>query len=78
MLRNIRRFLDAPADARTKINDAFVANELSRSRALFDRTESRPLTEEQRRAVVLNDRRNLVAAAADSGKTSIIGQAGGS
>ena len=72
MLRDIRRFLDAPEDARLKANETYVAGELRRSRQLFDRIESRPLTEEQRRAVVLDDRRNLVVAAAGSGKTSVI------
>ena len=72
MLKDIRAFLEAPADAGTKANEAFVANEMARSRAWFDRIESRPLTEEQRRAVVVDERRNLVVAAAGSGKTSVI------
>ena len=72
MLRDILSFLEAPDDARTKANRAFIANELVRSRALFDRIEARPLTEEQRKAVVIDERRNLVIAAAGSGKTSVI------
>ena len=52
--------------------EAFVANELIRSRDLFDRIEARPLTDEQRRTVVVDERRNLVVAAAGSGKTSVI------
>ena len=72
MLGEILAFLDAPEDARAKANEAFVANELARSRDLFDRIEARPLTEEQRKAVVVDERRNLVVAAAGSGKTSVI------
>ncbi len=72
MLKEIVEFLHAPEDARAKANEAFVANELVRSRALFDRIEARPLTEEQRKAVVVDERRNLVVAAAGSGKTSLI------
>ena len=72
MLKEIVKFLHAPEDARAKANEAFVANELVRSRALFDRIEARPLTEEQRKAVVVDERRNLVVAAAGSGKTSVI------
>ena len=72
MLRDILAFLEAPEDARVNANEAFVANELARSRALFDRIEARPLTEEQRRAVVVDASRNLVVAAAGSGKTSVI------
>ncbi len=72
MLLDIVKFLEAPADARTKANETFVVNELARSREFFDRIEARPLTEEQRRAVVIDERRNLVVAAAGSGKTSVI------
>ena len=72
MLRGILKFLEAPDGARSKANETFVANELVRSRALFDRIEARPLTDEQRKAVVVDERRNLVVAAAGSGKTSVI------
>ena len=72
MLRGILEFLEAPDDARSKANETFVANELVRSRDLFDRIEARPLTDEQRKAVVVDERCNLVVAAAGSGKTSVI------
>ena len=72
MLRDILEFLEAPGDAKVKANEAYVVNELARSRELFDRIEARPLTEEQRWAVVIDERRNLVVAAAGSGKTSVI------
>ena len=72
MLKEIVEFLQAPEDARAKANEAFVANELVRSRGFFDRIEAQPLTDEQRKAVVVDERRNLVVAAAGSGKTSVI------
>ena len=72
MLRGILEFLEAPDGARSRANETFVANELVRSRALFDRIEARPLTDEQRKAVVVDERSNLVVAAAGSGKTSVI------
>ena len=72
MLRGILEFLEAPDEARSRANETFVANELVRSRNLFDRIEARPLTDEQRKAVVVDERRNLVVAAAGSGKTSVI------
>ena len=71
-LRDIQALLEAPEDVRSRANEAFVATELARSRALFDRIEAMPLTEEQRKAVVIDEERNLVIAAAGSGKTSVI------
>ena len=57
---------------RRQVNEAFVVNELVRSKRFFDGVEARPLTDEQRRAVVVDEDRNLVVAAAGSGKTSVI------
>ena len=71
-LRTILGFLKDSDRLRTKANSAFVANELTRLREFFDRIEARPLTDEQRRAVVVDEDRNLVVAAAGSGKTSVI------
>ena len=72
IVRHVLAFLESPGDARAKANDAFVTNELLRSRDLLDRIETWPLTEDQRRAVVLDEHRNLVVAPAGSGKTSVI------
>ena len=72
MLRDTLAFLEAPEEARTKANDTYIANELIRSRKLLDTIEARPLTEEQRKAVVIDERHNLVIASAGSGKTSVI------
>ena len=72
MLQAAQDFLINPKGRRAKANDTFVVNELARSKELFDRIESRPLTDEQRRAVVIDEDRNLVVAAAGSGKTSVI------
>ena len=72
MLKAILNFLEDPDRLRTEANAAFIANELNRSQELFDRIEARPLTEEQRKAVIVDEDRNLVIAAAGSGKTSVI------
>ena len=72
MLKTIRDFLKDPDGHRARANKAFVVNELVRSREFFDRIEARPLTDEQRRAVVVDEDCNLVVAAAGSGKTSVI------
>ena len=72
MLRDVLAFLDAPADARDAANRAYLDGELARCRDFLDRIEARPLTQEQRKAVTVDERRNLVVAAAGSGKTSVI------
>ena len=72
MLKTTRVFLTDPKGRRAKANTIFVVDELNRSKELFDKIESRPLTDEQRRAVVVDEDRNLVVAAAGSGKTSVI------
>ena len=72
MLKTIRDLVTDPEPFRARANKAFVENELSRSREFLDRVEARPFTDEQRRAVVVDEDRNLVVAAAGSGKTSVI------
>lgn len=75
MLATIRRFLsesDKGDDLREKANEAFVENELIRSRKFFDELQKHPLTDEQRRAIVRDEDANLVVAAAGSGKTSVM------
>ena len=72
MLKAIQDFLKDPEACRVRANDTFVVNELVRSRKFFDRIEARPLTDGQRRAVVVDEDHNLVVAAAGSGKTSVM------
>ena len=72
MLKTIRDFAKDPDTLRSRANKAFVEQELRRSRTFLDRVEVHPLTDEQRRAVVVNEDRNMVIAPAGSGKTSVI------
>ena len=72
ILKIIQDFLNDSESHRARANNTFVVNEQARSRELFDRIEARPLTDEQRRAVVVDEDRNLVVADAGSGKTSVI------
>ena len=72
MLNAIQGFLRSPEAHRRQANEAFVVNELARSKEFLDKVEARPLTDEQRRAVVVDEDRNLAVAAAGSGKTSVI------
>lgn len=53
-----------------RFNRQHVERELIECKDLFDRVESKPLTEEQARAVVCFDNRVQVVASAGSGKTS--------
>ena len=71
-LKRIQKFLADPDAVRGQANEQFVEAELERSRQFLDTVEARPLTSEQRRAVCVDDDRNLVVAAAGSGKTSVM------
>ena len=53
-------------------NETILASERLRHAAFFDTVESRPLTDEQIRAVVCMDNRVHVIASAGSGKTSVM------
>ncbi|HDX0899479.1 TPA: UvrD-helicase domain-containing protein [Stenotrophomonas maltophilia] len=61
--------LDWPA-AWAEANEAMTLRELVLARGFLGRVESKPLTEEQARAVICFDNRVQVVAAAGSGKTS--------
>jgi DNA helicase-4 len=68
----LERLVGAPDRVLAQRNEAFVDGELTRRKALFDTVESRPLTDEQRRAAVILEDRNLLVASAGSGKTSTV------
>lgn len=59
------------------LNHAFVKQQVSQYRTFFDQVESNPLTEQQRKACVIDEQHNLILAGAGTGKTStMIGRAG--
>lgn len=59
------------------LNQAFIQQQNSRYQAFFDQVETNPLTEQQRKACVIDEQNNLVLAGAGTGKTStMIGRAG--
>jgi DNA helicase-4 len=55
-----------------KINEKFVNRSIQQFSHLFKQLEKFPLTEEQMHAAIINEDRNLLIAAAGSGKTSTI------
>lgn len=54
------------------INENFVKKSIQQFSHLFSKLEEYPLSEEQMRAAIINEDRNLLIAAAGSGKTSTI------
>jgi DNA helicase-4 len=59
------------------LNQAFVKQALRNYQTFFDQVETNPLTENQRKACVIDEQHNLVLAGAGTGKTStMIGRAG--
>lgn len=69
----LRQFDDVSGDTlRQQHNDTFLASEGDRYQSFFDDIEKSPLTQEQRRAIMIHERRNLVVACAGSGKTSVV------
>lgn len=53
-------------------NAEFEADELKRFEQLFETVGKQPLTDEQRRACIRNDNRNLILAGAGTGKTTTL------
>lgn len=71
-LKAMQMFAQDPDGFRARVNAAFIDKELASSKNFFDTIEAHPLTPAQRKAVVTDEDRNLVVAAAGSGKTSVI------
>lgn len=77
LAKRVAVFVTESTDQVSKANHNFVQSELATYGGFFDSVESKPLTESQRRACVVNEDSNLVLAGAGTGKTStMIGRAG--
>lgn len=80
LFEQLRQFIELPVEANYAIdakNKRFVESELKVYKNFFDRVESTPLTDEQRISSIIFEDRNLLVAAAGSGKTStIVGKVG--
>ena len=76
-LKELRSFFENGESLLKKKNERFVQGELEKYRDFFDSVEVHPLTEKQRRAIVTEEKHNLIVAGAGTGKTStLIGKAG--
>lgn len=71
-LEDVRNFISMSLDIRSTLFWWHQKRMLRRFESFFDSVEAFPLTELQRRAVILNERRNLVVAGAGTGKTSVV------
>jgi DNA helicase IV len=67
----VRSFKNAETTVEAR-NVEFLEAELIKFKDLFDKVETYPLTEEQRRAIIVDEESTLVVAGAGSGKTSTI------
>lgn len=80
LFEQLKQFLELPIQANYAIdakNSRFIDTELIRFKTFFDQVESTPLTREQRISSIIFEDRNLLVAAAGSGKTStIVGKVG--
>lgn len=73
--RGIARLQDLAVLNRQELNDRneqFIDSESQKWKSFFDTVENRPLTDEQRRAAIVMEDRNLLIAAAGSGKSSTV------
>ncbi len=71
-LQAIIDFYRDPHTARDAGIEHFIASELCQMKDFFDAIQKNHLTQEQRRAVIMDDDATLILASAGSGKTSVI------
>jgi DNA helicase-4 len=67
-----RNFIQTNFNSRSTLFWLHQRRELKRFKRFFDEVEGHPLSDFQRRSVILDERRNLVVAGAGTGKTSVI------
>lgn len=70
--RKIREYVSEAESRRAFLNDTLVKTEVSKYGPLFDSIDRKPLTEEQRKACVVDEDRQRIVAGAGCGKTSTL------
>jgi len=76
-LKELNSFFENGDSLIKKRNEKYIHDELEKYHNFFDNVEAHSLTENQRRAIVTEEKHNLVVAGAGTGKTStLIGKAG--
>lgn len=71
-LLKYKSYFPLDEDVVTQLRQKFEQDKLRNRKSFYDRIESNPLTDEQRLAVVRENDRNMVLAAAGTGKTSVM------
>jgi DNA helicase-4 len=69
---DVRNFIQSNFNIRSTLFWLRQKHALKQHKRFFDTVESKPLTDLQRRSIILDERRNLVVAGAGTGKTSVI------
>lgn len=69
---DVRRFSNSDNDNIKQHNETFIKQTQVKCKELFDHLEAFPLSDEQQRAVIINADRQLLIAAAGSGKSATI------
>lgn len=72
IVSEIEKFINSLEKSRSNLNETFFVKEKERYRDIFYENNQDLLTEEQVRAVLSDDDRNLIVAGAGSGKTKVI------
>ena len=69
---DVRNFFNAYFNSRHSLYYKHQKKEFENFKNYFDNFEKHPLTQKQRKSIILNENRNLVIAGAGTGKTSVI------
>lgn len=72
ILVQLKDFFNNTDNVRENINEKFIELEMHRYNVLFNKVEKHGLNIKQKRAVVVNEKNNLIVAGAGTGKTSTI------